>query len=137
MSATIKVKINDNWYKVKVGDLKSDPVVVLVDGQPVKIIGSKPVDDSVDMRSVSNTSNATIESPGILSTEHVFRAPMPGTVLSVAVNIGDEVTAGDEICILEAMKMQQSLRAEDDGVVSEIYVSAQQQVLDGDPIIKF
>ena len=44
------------------------------------------------------------------------------------------MTIGDEICVLEAMKMQQSLRAEWAGTVKAIHVSPGQQVLDGDAI---
>ena len=60
---------------------------------------------------------------------------MPGLILSVAVKVGDQVVTGDEVCVLEAMKMQQSLRADWSGVVSAVHVKPGQQVLDGDPIV--
>ena len=66
----------------------------------------------------------------------MFTAPMPGTILSILVGVGDQVVTGDPVCILEAMKMQQSLRADWSGVVKEIYVDVGQQVLDGTPILK-
>jgi propionyl-CoA carboxylase alpha chain len=51
-------------------------------------------------------------------------SPMPGLMVSIAVQPGDEVKAGQELAVLEAMKMENVLRAERDGVVSEIRVEA-------------
>ena len=61
---------------------------------------------------------------------------MPGVILSVAVKIGDQVVTGDPICVLEAMKMQQVLRADWTGIVRTVHVESGQQVLDGDPIVE-
>lgn len=47
-------------------------------------------------------------------------APMPGTVLHVAVNIGDKVTKGQTLLVLEAMKMENEIMAPADGVVQEL-----------------
>ncbi|MDT4891887.1 MAG: propionyl-CoA carboxylase alpha chain [Pseudonocardiales bacterium] len=55
-------------------------------------------------------------------------APMPGSVVRVAVALGDPVTAGQPILWLEAMKMQHQISAPADGVISELPVSAGQQV---------
>ncbi len=51
-------------------------------------------------------------------------APMPGLIVSVAVVPGQEVKAGQELLVLEAMKMENVLRAERDGVVKEVHVRA-------------
>ena len=61
---------------------------------------------------------------------------MPGTILSIEVNPGDQVVTGDTICVLEAMKMHQELRADWSGVVKEVMVSVGQQVLGGAPIVE-
>jgi propionyl-CoA carboxylase alpha chain len=58
-------------------------------------------------------------------------APMPGTVVAVAVEAGADVRAGDPVLVLEAMKMQHTVRAPDDGVVSELPVKAGDQVAAG------
>ena len=50
--------------------------------------------------------------------------PMPGLVISIAVNEGQEVKAGETLAVVEAMKMQNVLRAERDGVVKKIHASA-------------
>ncbi len=59
-------------------------------------------------------------------------APMPGTVVSVAVEVGAEVAAGQPVLVLEAMKMQHTVSAPHDGVVAEVAVAAGAQVAAGD-----
>ena len=58
-------------------------------------------------------------------------APMPGTVVSVAVAAGDAVRAGQQVLVLEAMKMQHTITAPADGVVADIPVRAGEQVAAG------
>ena len=50
------------------------------------------------------------------------RCPMPGQVVSIAVVEGQEVKAGEALAVVEAMKMENVLRAERDGVVKRIHV---------------
>jgi propionyl-CoA carboxylase alpha chain len=55
-------------------------------------------------------------------------APMPGSVVRIAVAVGDRVQAGAPILWLEAMKMQHKITAPADGVVAELPVSEGQQI---------
>ena len=59
-------------------------------------------------------------------------APMPGTVVSVAVEVGAEVVAGQPVLVLEAMKMQHTVSAPYAGVVSRIEVTARDPVAAGE-----
>ncbi|MFZ9041509.1 MAG: biotin carboxylase N-terminal domain-containing protein [Ilumatobacteraceae bacterium] len=52
------------------------------------------------------------------------RSPMPGTVIAVSVSAGDRVVAGAVVAVVEAMKMEHTLRAPSDGVVAEVAVAA-------------
>jgi acetyl-CoA/propionyl-CoA carboxylase biotin carboxyl carrier protein len=61
---------------------------------------------------------------------------MQGTVLSVAVAESDEVESGAVICIVEAMKMENEVRAHRDGVVAELSVAAGQPVASGQVICR-
>jgi len=58
-------------------------------------------------------------------------APMPGTVVRVAAVPGDAVAAGQVLVVLEAMKMEHSVRSPHDGTVAEVRVSAGQAVDSG------
>jgi acetyl-CoA/propionyl-CoA carboxylase, biotin carboxylase, biotin carboxyl carrier protein len=66
----------------------------------------------------------------------VIAAPMQGTVLRVLVEPGQEIQAGDVVCILEAMKMENAIPAPREGVVSEIPVEAGQNVQAGDTLVE-
>ena len=59
---------------------------------------------------------------------------MQGTVLSVAVEAGAQVRAGELICVVEAMKMENELVAHRDGLVAEVHVAPGQQVALGDVV---
>jgi acetyl-CoA/propionyl-CoA carboxylase biotin carboxyl carrier protein len=58
--------------------------------------------------------------------------PMQGTIVKVLVAVGDRVEAGQTICLLEAMKMENAVNAEKEGVVKEVRVSAGASVGAGD-----
>ena len=58
-------------------------------------------------------------------------APMPGKVIDIKVNKGKKVKAGDTLVILEAMKMEHSIKASEDGTVSELLISVNDQVENG------
>jgi len=64
-------------------------------------------------------------------------SPMPGLLVSVAVQEGQEIKAGEELAVVEAMKMENSLRAEQDGVVASILCSAGNTLEVDQPIIEF
>ena len=66
----------------------------------------------------------------------VIAAPMQGTILRVLVEPGQEIQAGDVVCILEAMKMENAIPAPREGVVSEIPVKAGQNVQVGDTLVE-
>jgi acetyl-CoA/propionyl-CoA carboxylase biotin carboxyl carrier protein len=61
--------------------------------------------------------------------------PMQGTIVKVLVSVGDEVEAGQSVCILEAMKMENNINAEKSGKVVEVKVSAGDTVSAGDVVI--
>lgn len=62
--------------------------------------------------------------PAVVRTGEKVTAPLPGKILSVAVKAGDIVHKGDELCVIEAMKMGNSIKAQRDGSVQEVLVSA-------------
>ena len=69
--------------------------------------------------------------PGSEATVGGLIAPMPGKVIDVKVKKGKKVKAGDTLVILEAMKMEHSIKASEDGTVSELLISVNDQVENG------
>ena len=151
MSETVRVKVEDKWYSVEVGDLTRRPVTAVVDGHTIQVDVEYPAPQpaSPSLREADRPSAPTTQpaSPpasrpagAIVGsapvTTKLFTAPLPGTILSIEVNPGDQVVTGDLICVLEAMKMHQELRADWSGVVKEVMVAVGQQVLAGTPIVE-
>ena len=64
-------------------------------------------------------------------------SPMPGRVLKILVSVGDSIKPGDSLMSLEAMKMENILKSDGEGVVKEIIVSEQQVVEKGESLIEF
>ena len=69
--------------------------------------------------------------PGLEVTAGGLVAPMPGKVIDIKVKKGKKVKAGETLVILEAMKMEHSIKASEDGVVSELLISVNDQVENG------
>ncbi|NQU52579.1 MAG: biotin/lipoyl-binding protein [Bacteroidetes bacterium] len=63
-------------------------------------------------------------------------APLPGTIFKINVSVGDTVTAGQSIMILEAMKMENQIQTEKGGVVTAIKVNLGDSVLQEDILIE-
>jgi propionyl-CoA carboxylase alpha chain len=69
--------------------------------------------------------------PGAVELAGGLTAPMPGTILSIRVKVGDFVTKGDALVVMEAMKMEHQIVAPSDGHVVELLVDVGQQVENG------
>ena len=151
MSIKVKVSVDGRWYSVEVLDLQARPIQVVVDGETVEVDTedlpfSPPASERVERADTEpavepratppptpkpTSLAAAPPSPGA----RVFSSPMPGIIVSVSVDVGTQVVTGDDVCVLEAMKMQQTLRADWSGIVSAVHVQDGQQVAEGDPIV--
>jgi biotin carboxyl carrier protein len=60
---------------------------------------------------------------------------MPGNIMKVNVNPGDAVKAGDVLCVLEAMKMENDIKAAQDGTVASVHVQKGATVNTGDLLV--
>ena len=157
MPENVKVKVEGKWYTVEVGDLTRRPVIAIVEGHTIEVEVQDPVtqtapqeERSPAMPSAARRAQPSRPAPASPSPARpaaavvesapdapkLFRAPMPGTILSIEVNPGDQVVTGDPVCVLEAMKMQQMLRADWSGVVKTVMVTVGQQVMGGAPIVE-
>ncbi|KAK0150229.1 Propionyl-CoA carboxylase alpha chain, mitochondrial [Merluccius polli] len=69
-------------------------------------------------------------------TSSILRSPMPGAVVAVSVKPGDTVAEGQEICVIEAMKMQNSMTAAKTGKVKSVHCKAGETVGEGDLLVE-
>jgi acetyl-CoA/propionyl-CoA carboxylase biotin carboxyl carrier protein len=100
-------------------------LIVELDGRRVPI---RIFDHRRDTAPKTPSRHETHHGPGVHS---VIEAPMQGTILRILVEAEQEIEAGDVICILEAMKMENAIPAPRDGVVSELPIKAGQVVQPG------
>lgn len=153
MARTFTIVVNNRSFTVEVGDLSHSPVTVLVDGEPFQVelegvpfaprrqIGeaqpSPPPQVSTPPRASGPTPPTPSPGPAASATNKTLTAPMPGKILAIKVRPGDAVQVGDEVCVLEAMKMQQIIKSTQSGVVRAVLVQEGQMVSFGDTLIAF
>lgn len=133
-----KYKINGNLYKVAVGDIDDNVAQVMVNGTPYKVeLEEKTVKaikvDTPKPAAAPRTAEGekVITKPTTAAGEYIVKAPLPGTIMSINVKVGDVVKASDPVVILEAMKMENSINAGKDGKVKSIAVNPGDAVLEG------
>jgi len=136
-----KYKINGMKFTVGVGDIDGDYAMVEVNGTPYKV----ELDDSQKVKKVtvaapkraaaaprSETGEKIISKPApSAGSASAVKSPLPGTILSFSVNVGDTVAAGDTVCVLEAMKMENDVHCTAGGTVKKILVNVGDSVLEG------
>lgn len=137
------VKVDNQLYEVEIKNLHQRPIIAVIGDVEIEV---SPEGDSYlagleDGRPNKISSpvlgqGATPPTPSGVS-DKIVRAPIPGTILSVKVNVGDIVTIGQELCILEAMKMRNTIRAGRNGKVAVVHTSAGQSVNHNDLLIEF
>ena len=140
---TLRIKVGDNWYNVEIGELTQSPVEVTVEGETflveVENLPSQPPTRPRRGRTQSArivTPPPSARGPSGGSSDNIIASPLSGRVISILVRPGDQVSAGQEVCVVEAMKMEQSIRAHRDGIVKEIAVQPMDTVRTNDPMIE-
>ena len=106
------VSLNGKNYEVEVTE--SEAVLTKVTDTPVQAPAAAPVQPAAP-------SPAAAAAPVSGGTNVI--SPMPGTILSVNVTVGQAVKAGDVLMVLEAMKMENDIVASADGTVKQLLVS--------------
>lgn len=116
-----KVEVNGTMYDVQIHkDLKVSKTPTLVRAeapQPTRKETKIP-------RVISKTTNMAI------------KAPLPGTIISVLVNAGDKVTMGQKLLTMEAMKMENNVLSEKDGIVRNVNVKPGMTVAQNDVLVE-
>ena len=111
------ITVNGESYKVQLEKEAEPEKKKVVLGQPVAA-------ESEDAAPAAN-----------VNTSNPIKAPLPGTITQICVEVGQEVKAGDTLVVLEAMKMANNIEAEADGKVTAICVKQGQAVLEEDALV--
>jgi biotin carboxyl carrier protein len=119
-ASEVQVRVNGEIFEIQVSDLKKGHATVSPTPLPS---GAPPPVPSVSPPVAPAANGAQLISP------------LPGTVISVAVEEGQHVEAGDELIVIEAMKMNNRIRSPRSGTVGKILVQVGQQVSHGAPLL--
>jgi biotin carboxyl carrier protein len=107
---------------------KDDAWDLHVDGWPVRA-------EVVDER--TRAIRAMTGRSGAAQGPRPVRAPMPGMIVRTEVDVGDQVRAGQGVVVMEAMKMENELKAETDGIVARVLIEPGQAVEKGAVLVEF
>ncbi len=136
-----KYTINDIEYNVAVNSVTHERAEVTVNGvtYQVKIENASP-SVPADMPIVAGVKEEpdAVQSPTAVVTSGAGKpvnSPLPGVIVGVKVQVGDKVKSGQVVAILEAMKMENEIQSEFDGIITSINVSQGDSILEGAPIV--
>ena len=140
-----KYKVNGAQYDVTINEIQGQLAKVVVNGIPfdVEMQNSQLSEDNLpDVTTtaapaaapaapVAAAPAATEAAPSGAGEGTPVKAPLPGVVTKINVSVGQQVKKGENVLVLEAMKMENNITAEADGTVSGIAVKAGDSVLEG------
>ena len=124
--------INGKTYDVRIDSIRDGKADVTVNGTPCRV---ELPSEQKEIEPVARPRKARKKEPTAAGAASDVVAPMSGIIKEIFVREGQEVSRGDRVAILEAMKMENDLLAGCDGNVTGIYVSKGDTVSDGAPIL--
>ena len=124
------ITVNGTPYNVTVEEGAGAPVAAA----PVAAPAAAPAPATAAAPAPAPAAAPALAAQGTAGSVKV-EAPMPGTILDVKVSVGDSVSSGSVLCILEAMKMENEIVAPQDGTVASVNVSKGDSVEAGQVII--
>jgi biotin carboxyl carrier protein len=159
----VLVRVEGRSFEVEVGDLSALPIIAVVEGQRFEVwpsseqasqgeaaspgIVQAPAQDGLPPAGAAGEGEGpavkregTVAAGGPVdrpTAQRSVRAPIPGVIESVAVRVGDRVARGDELLVLEAMKMRNVIRAPRAGVISAVRVTAGQHINHNDLLVEY
>ena len=132
-----KYTITGNVYEVAIDSIDDTNAKVEVNGNlyDVKIEKSEK-ENSKSIKSVEKSSSGESTSNSEQnSCFSILKSPLPGIILDITCSVGDTVKRGQRILVLEAMKMENAINSDRDGVIKEIKVSKSETVLEGADLV--
>jgi glutaconyl-CoA/methylmalonyl-CoA decarboxylase subunit gamma len=160
----IKVKIEDQVYEVEIDDVRKRPIIAVVDGEEFEVWpeGEPTVHTKsqaaqyespkqvlpLTSETLSKPVAEPAQAPGVNPPDTqpyqpangsllVVRAPIPGVITAVNIHAGEEVAVGQQLCVLEAMKMNNSIRASRAGRIAAVHITVGQHVKHHDILLEY
>ena len=124
-------KINGNEYNVTINSVDGNVADVTVVASYKVELGNGTAPISVQSAPASQAAPA----PAASGNGKPVTSPLPGVIVDITVKVGDSVKAGQQVAVLEAMKMENAIEADHAGTVTAILVNKGDSVLEGVPIV--
>lgn len=138
-------KVQGVDYDVEIEEVEGNLAKVSVNGIPFEVELKRPINPvhaikkpKVVAPKPAVSSPAPVAAPVAAAAPapssgsgNPVKAPLPGTISSISVKVGDQVQVGDTVLVLEAMKMQNNIEAEYAGTVTSIVVNQGDSVMEG------
>jgi len=138
-----KFTIRGNKYDVEILNIEDNVAELEVNGTSYKVEIEQEVKTTKTPRlvrkpAVPTSGDTTVKTskPTEKKGAGIIKAPLPGTILSIAVKEGDIVKQGDSILIMEAMKMENNITAAKEGKIVSLAVKVGDAVLEGDTLVE-
>jgi glutaconyl-CoA/methylmalonyl-CoA decarboxylase subunit gamma len=142
----IHVKIQGKTFAVKIGDLQARPIQAEVNGEIFEVWPEETLVPSETTLSTASPPQIAHPVQPIASQgpsnendelSNSVNAPIPGVIVEISAHVGDAVSYGQELCVLEAMKMKNSIRANRDGLIKKIFIKIGDHVRQSQMLMNF
>ena len=139
-------KVQGVDYDVEIEEVEGNVAKVNVNGIRFDVELKQPINPASTLKKVRVEAPKPVARPSVAPSAPVaaptasaapagagsaIKAPLPGTITDIKVNVGDTVKQGDVVLILEAMKMQNNIESEFSGTVTSINVKQGETVMEG------
>ena len=137
-------KIQGVDYDVEIEEVEGNVAKVIVNGIRFDVELKQPINPTSTLKKVHVEAPKPVARPAVApaaapaetkpmaaGSGSPIKAPLPGTITDLKVNVGDKVNAGDIVLVLEAMKMQNNIESEYSGTVTSITVKPGETVMEG------
>ena len=135
-----KYTIDGKEYNVTIVDIVGNIADLTVNGEDFKVEMETEVEPEKKKVVVHATAPVASEERGTTSVASInsanaVKAPLPGVITEINVAVGDEVSVGDTVAVLEAMKMANKIEAEKSGKITAICVKQGESVMEDTPLV--
>ena len=138
-------KVQGVDYDVEIEEVEGNVAKVVVNGIRFDVELKQPINPTSTLKKVRVEAPKPVARPSVAPAAAAapapaaaaagagspIKAPLPGTIIELKVNVGDTVKQGDVVLVLEAMKMQNNIESEYNGTVTSITVKQGETVMEG------
>ena len=140
-------KVQGVDYEVEIEEMEGNIAKVSVNGIPFEVELKQPINPAKAISRPKVAAPAPAPAPAAAPAARpaapeasagagtAVKAPLPGTITTVNVKVGDKVNVGDTVVVLEAMKMQNNIEAECAGTITAILVNPGDSVMEGASLV--